>query len=314
MTLTQTTAPPLAQTRTGTGPPLVLLHALGTDRHMWDPVIERLAAERDVIALDMPGFGESPTIAALARRAAATAAPGVAGADAPRAASAAASLAAAPSPARAGTPRSRDDAAAARFARADDVPVTPADLAAAIHEHLVALGVDRPHVAGNSLGGWVALELALAGHVASVTAIAPAGLWARPLRPSRATARRLARTLRPALPSLLRSERGRRAALGGTIAHPERVPYDAALQLVRAYAEAPGFTAANAGMRANRFAGLEHISAPLTLAWPEHDRLVARPRSVPATAREFVLRDCGHMPTWDDPERVADILLQGSRD
>ncbi len=237
----------------------------------------------------------SPADNAAARR--------TARADASPADNAAAALAA--------PPRSSDDATAP-FARADDVPVTPAELAEAIHAHLVALGVERPHVAGNSLGGWVALELALAGHVRSVTAIAPAGLWAQPLRPSRATARRFARVLRPALPSLLRSERGRRAALGGTTAHPERIPYDAALQLVRAYAEAPGFAAANAGMRANRFAGLEHISAPLTLVWPEHDRLVGRPRSVPATAREFVLRDCGHMPTWDDPERVAEVLLQGS--
>ena len=38
----------------------MLLHALGTDRHMWDPVLERLAAEREVYAVDMPGFGDSP--------------------------------------------------------------------------------------------------------------------------------------------------------------------------------------------------------------------------------------------------------------
>jgi pimeloyl-ACP methyl ester carboxylesterase len=259
-----TAAPLLAQTRAGSGPPLVLLHALGTDRHMWDPVLERLAAEREVIALDMPGFGESPTVAALAR--AATAA----------------------------------------------VRVTPADLAAAVHAHLSALGLDRPHVAGNSLGGWVALELALAGHARSVTAIAPAGMWAQPLLPKRSPARALAGALSPVLPTLLRSARGRRVALAGTTAHPERIPYAAALQLVRAYANAPGFEAANAGMRANRFTGLDRISVPLTLAWPDHDRLVGRPRSVPATAREFVVRDCGHMPTWDDPEQVAAVLLRGS--
>ena len=123
----------------------------------------------------------------------------------------------------------------------------------------------------------------------------------------------LARALRPVMPTLLRSERGRRAALGGTIAHPERVPYAAALQLVRAYADAPGFEAVNAGMRAGRFTGLGEIRVPLTLAWPEHDRLVARPRDVPASAREFVLRGCGHMPTWDDPEQVAQVLLAGSQ-
>ncbi len=62
----------LAHVRRGSGPPLVLLHALGADNFMWDPVMERLAAERDVIAVDMPGFG---ALAAAGRRLA-----GVAGA------------------------------------------------------------------------------------------------------------------------------------------------------------------------------------------------------------------------------------------
>jgi pimeloyl-ACP methyl ester carboxylesterase len=131
--------------------------------------------------------------------------------------------------------------------------------------------------------------------------------------PKRSTARLIARALRPALPALLRIERGRRAALGTTLARPERVPYDAALALVRAYADAPGFEPVNAGMRAGRFDGLERIRVPLTLAWPEFDRLVARPNTVPATAREVVLRGCGHMPTWDDPEQVAAVLLAGSQ-
>jgi pimeloyl-ACP methyl ester carboxylesterase len=218
---------------------------------MWDPVIERLAQEREVFAVDMPGFGGSPAIS----------------------------------------------------------PATPADLARAIDAEL---GLDRPHVAGNSLGGWVALELALAGRARSVTAIAPAGLWEQPLAPKRSVAHALARTLNPALPALLRSAHGRRLALGGTIAHPERVPYAAALQLVRAYGQAPGFDAVNAGMRAGRFTGLAEIEVPLTLVWPEHDRLVVRPRAVPDFAREFRLRGCGHMPTWDDPEQVARVLLAGS--
>jgi len=247
----------IAHTRAGGGPPLVLIHTLGTDRHMWDPVLDRLAAERDVIAVDMPGFGESPPL---------------------------------------------DHGA----------PAAPADLAAAIHAHLDALGLERPHVAGNSLGGWIALELALAGHARSVTAIAPAGLWAQPLLPGRAPARALARALRPLLPALMSSERGRRAALNGSTAHPERIPRAAALALVRAYADAPGFAAVNAGMRAGRFTGLAQIRVPLTLAWPDHDRLVSRPRDVPASAREHILRGCGHMPTWDDPAQVARVLLDGS--
>ncbi len=45
--------------REGEGPPLVLLHGVGHHWQAWEPVIERLAGEFDVIACDSPGFGRS---------------------------------------------------------------------------------------------------------------------------------------------------------------------------------------------------------------------------------------------------------------
>ena len=65
-------------------------------------------------------------------------------------------------------------------------------------------------------------------------------------------------------------------------------------------------------MRSGRFTRLGDIAVPVTLAWPEHDRLVARPRSLPPGVRSVVLPGCGHLPTWDDPESVARVLLDGS--
>ncbi|HEU5155954.1 MAG TPA: alpha/beta hydrolase [Streptosporangiaceae bacterium] len=46
--------------RRGKGPPLVLLHGIGHRWQAWEPVFDLLAQERDVIALDLPGFGASP--------------------------------------------------------------------------------------------------------------------------------------------------------------------------------------------------------------------------------------------------------------
>lgn len=51
--------PLLSYDRRGGGEPLVLLHPLGADRGVWDPILDALAAARDVIALDLPGFGQS---------------------------------------------------------------------------------------------------------------------------------------------------------------------------------------------------------------------------------------------------------------
>ncbi|GIE35603.1 hydrolase [Actinoplanes italicus] len=50
----------LAHERRGSGPPLVLIHGLGSHRQVWAPIVATLASHRDVIALDLPGFGESP--------------------------------------------------------------------------------------------------------------------------------------------------------------------------------------------------------------------------------------------------------------
>ncbi|MDQ6838997.1 MAG: alpha/beta fold hydrolase, partial [Actinomycetota bacterium] len=51
--------PGLVYERRGSGESLLLLHGFGHSRRTWDPVMDRVAVERDVIAVDMPGFGLS---------------------------------------------------------------------------------------------------------------------------------------------------------------------------------------------------------------------------------------------------------------
>ena len=247
----------LAFDRRGAGPPLLLIHPLGADRRVWEPVLDALARERDVVALDLPGFGDSPPIS-------------------------------------------------------NGTEPTPSVLADAVGGLADELGIERPHVAGCSLGAWVGFELALRGDARSATGIGPAGLWPAPLRPKPGIARALARAALPVLSLLVRSPRWRGLALGGTVAHPERVPPSAARHLVRAYATAPGLPAVNAAMRARRFADLEQIRVPVTLAWGERDRLVSRPAHLPPSVAAVTLRGCGHVPMWDDPEQVAALLLRGS--
>ena len=58
------TEPPvgIAFDRVGSGPALVMLHPLGADHHVWAPIVERLAPERELVTMDLPGFGESPPL------------------------------------------------------------------------------------------------------------------------------------------------------------------------------------------------------------------------------------------------------------
>ena len=244
--------------RHGAGEPLLLIHPLGAEIVVWEPVLERLAAARDVIAVDMPGFGGSPPLP-------------------------------------------------------DGIAPTPQALASAVGRFLDTLGLDRVHVAGNSLGGWVALELARAGRALSAAGVCSAGFWSRPLGPRGGPdVRRVGRVLLPLVPALVRSASGRRVLLRGAVGHPERVPPAAAARLVRAYVTSPGFEGANAAMRAGVVADLESIDVPVTLAWGELDRLVRRPRTRPRHWRSLLLRGCGHIPTWDDPRQVSRALLLAS--
>jgi pimeloyl-ACP methyl ester carboxylesterase len=236
---------------------MVLVHGIGGEHCVWEPLLEPLGARYEVIAVDLPGFGSSPPLA-------------------------------------------------------EHVTPTPEALAAAVAGFLDEQGIERAHLVGNSLGGWVALELAKLGRGRSVTALCPAGLWGRPLLAdgdmARSGAQRLARRLRWLLPVLLASRRLRRLALRAFVADPDRVPYHAAWRMVRGYARATAYDATNNAMRRAHFTGAERIEVPVTLAFGEHDRLV-RPARV-AGVPSVILPGCGHIPMWDDAPLVLDLIEQ----
>ncbi len=249
----------IAYERFGAGPPLLLIHGLGATRAIWRPQLERLAQERDVIAVDMPGFGESPML--------------------------------------------------------EETP-TPWALGAAIARMCAEIGVSRPHVAGNSLGGWVALEIAKAGGAASVCLISPAGLWRHPLGPRKFDSRKWAQRLRPVIALAARNGSVREAMLRTAVGQPQNVPPADAHKLIDAWVTAPGYDVANAEMRRYVCEDLDRVTVPSTIAWGELDRLVGppRPERRPPRARFIELEGCGHTPNWDAPERIADLLLETSAD
>jgi pimeloyl-ACP methyl ester carboxylesterase len=230
------------------------LHPLGADRHVWDDVVPLLAASRELISIDLPGFGRSPALP-----------PGT-------------------------TP-------------------TPAALARAVSGFLDAAGLEYPAAVGNSLGGWVALELGLADRVRSVLAIAPAGMWRAPLAPKPPIAHILSRAGRPLITPATISRAGRRLLLAGAVAHPERVGAAQAAQLIRAYATASDFRRVNAAMRNGVFSELERIPVPVTLVWPEHDGLVVRPPALPDHIASVTLPGVGHIPMLESPREVAALIL-----
>jgi pimeloyl-ACP methyl ester carboxylesterase len=240
--------------------PLLLIHGLGASGSVWEPVLPLLEGEREVLVLDMPGFGAAPPLP-------------------------------------------------------DGVEPTAANLAAALRARCEERGVERPHVAGNSLGGWVGLEMGRAGWAASVTAISPAGLWRAPIGPRENDARALARRLRPLVSAATLIPAARRRMLATFAAHPKRIPVAAGRELVLGWIDSNGYDGANRAMRTHIFEPRDYPEdVPVTIAWGELDRLVGppKPERRPPGTRFLVLPDIGHTPMWDDPELVARTLLEGS--
>ncbi|MFA1541486.1 alpha/beta fold hydrolase [Actinomadura monticuli] len=251
--------------RRGDGPPLVLLHGIGHRRQGWTPVMDRLAAERDVIAVDLPGFGDSPPLAP-------------------------------------GTPYTLDT------------------VISVLAESFAELGLDRPHMAGNSLGGLFALEAAERGLASSATGLSPAGFFnAAELRYAASVLRasRLgARVPGSVLTRLAGSPRRRMAMFGMIYGRPDLMDLEALTGDALAMRNAPGFEPTLRAGRGARFLG-SCADVPVTIAWGTKDRLLLRSQAIRAQRRlphaRFVwLEGCGHVPMADDPDQVAQVLLEGS--
>ncbi|MGH6648225.1 alpha/beta fold hydrolase [Aquabacterium sp.] len=202
----------------------------------------------------------------------------------------------------------------------EGVPPTVPNLVRALLSTFDAMGLHEPvDVVGNSLGGWMALEVARQGRARSVVAISPAGLWkdhpaswvkhffgvmrvATRLSPGGVKLAMKSGVLRELLLSIPLSFGSR------------RMPPSDALRSAIDFALAPGFddTLANAGA----FTGGQSIACPLTVAFGTRDWLLtpsARRRDqLPSGARWVQPAKWGHVPMWVDPQGVIRLILDGT--
>lgn len=179
---------------------------------------------------------------------------------------------------------------------------------------------EKAHIAGNSLGGWLSLELAARGAVASATGLSPAGFWLNSLDERRTVEtfrglRYLSRAVSPVRRQLLGIPAVRSATLAPFFSRPWRVsPEDATAD---AESLANNITAERIADSAFEFSGPIDESVPVTIQWGGLDFIlpvyqVARVREKFPHARLVVMPLAGHVPMNDDPEGVASVLLEGS--
>jgi pimeloyl-ACP methyl ester carboxylesterase len=196
-------------------------------------------------------------------------------------------------------------------------------LADGVESDMEAAGWSTAHLAGTSLGAWVALELAKRGRARSCTALAPVGGWdrggdravrmvAHSYRFFYMAAQLMARdpsrwSRRPGLRRMLywhhfartdAMDPGETARMIVGIARCDILP-----ALVAWVGESPGLT------------GLDRIACPVQFVFPSKDRVMPRHRygaqliaSLPE-ADVRVIEGAGHVATWDAPEEVAQVTL-----
>jgi pimeloyl-ACP methyl ester carboxylesterase len=185
------------------------------------------------------------------------------------------------------------------------------------------LGLGRPHVAGNSMGGAIALELARRRAVRSASAFSPAGFWtAAERRYCQLSLGALARTprwLRPALEALARTPRGRVLLFSQTYGSPAELPAEEAVGTLRDAWAAPALSGALAAFSGYHFEPLSaQRGVPVTVAWGRRDRLLPSGLQAPRARRRLpeathLALGTGHVPFHEDPAAVASVIRSCAR-
>jgi pimeloyl-ACP methyl ester carboxylesterase len=204
----------------------------------------------------------------------------------------------------------------------DDYSHTVESAADLLEAKLDAMGIERAHLVGNSLGGWLAIELARRGRALSVVALAPGGGW----EPGSPEMRRLLRRFQ--LSKVLLSVGGhvatrlarwtlpRRYLLRDAVSRPERLtPLEARLLIETSWRCAVYDDVVKAIPTQKLAEPFTELPCPVRLVWGADDRLLPmrgyseRWRRVLPGADFVVLPNVGHVQMYDDPQAVARSIL-----
>jgi pimeloyl-ACP methyl ester carboxylesterase len=193
----------------------------------------------------------------------------------------------------------------------------------AIERAMDDAGFATAHIAGNSLGGHLALRLAERGRARSVVALAPAGGWApddpapREVLAHFARMRELVHGVAPHADALAATAHGRRQATRFITVAYEHIPAGLVAHLTRGVAACDGAEAlmahaATAGWPVDP----ERVTCPVRVVWGTEDRLLPWPSAAARYRTEWLphadwveLEGVGHAPQLDVPLEAAQLIL-----
>jgi pimeloyl-ACP methyl ester carboxylesterase len=193
----------------------------------------------------------------------------------------------------------------------------------AIERSMDEAGFERAHLVGNSLGGFLALQLAARGRAVSAVALAPAGGWAEKdaafhrMLDSFLELRALMARLAPYADAIARTADGRRRATALITSNYEHIPPELIAHLIAGVA---GCTEAARLVEYARHAAwdlaADRIDCPVRIVWGSEDRLLPWPQSAARYRYEWLphadwvaLDGVGHCPQLDVPLEAAELIL-----
>src|SRR5690242_8016115 len=203
-----------------------------------------------------------------------------------------------------------------------DSPLSTDAFIDAVERSLDAAGLELPHVAGNSLGGYVAFQLAARGRAASVVAFAPAGGWAagdlsyEDLLHAQRELLIQARAAAPRAEAVVADPEGRRRVTQLTTTNFEHIPADLLAHQILGIAccQAAEPLIENAVIEGWTLDPVK-ISCPVRIVWGTADKLIPWPQAATRYREQlpqadWVLLDgIGHCPQLDVPIEAAQLIL-----
>jgi pimeloyl-ACP methyl ester carboxylesterase len=198
--------------------------------------------------------------------------------------------------------------------------LTEASLADALEQAMDDAGFETAHVIGNSLGGRLALELAVRERARSVVAFAPAGGWDQPgfaaeLFDAQQALHEQLGDVVPALDEIVSTREGRRAATELIVEHYEHIPPRLIEHMIRGAAACDAGPLLDLARRAEWGVDAERITCPVRLVWGTSDRVLPWPEASARFRRDLPhadwveLEGAGHCPQLDLPLEAAQLVL-----
>jgi pimeloyl-ACP methyl ester carboxylesterase len=204
-----------------------------------------------------------------------------------------------------------------------DGAVSDASLADAVERAMDEAGFEMAHIAGNSLGGYVALQLAARARASSVVALAPAGGWAQGDESFRdtlayfATMQDLLKEAAPHADAIVASSEGRRRATKDIVTSFEHIPAELLAHQMRGAADCEAvFDLIDLAQREGWRVEAQKIACPVRIAWGTADRLLPWPAAAARYREDWLphadwveLEGVGHCPQLDVPLETAELIL-----